>query len=59
MFSHGLGERPETYQKMGELLASHGFLVVMPQHPGSDTEYKKDLVEGFKNFLLLIMLLNV
>ncbi len=44
---------------MGELLASHGFLVVMPQHPGSDTEYKKDLVEGFKNFLLLIMLLNV
>ncbi|EAZ90275.1 hypothetical protein CY0110_04101 [Crocosphaera chwakensis CCY0110] len=47
VFSHGLGERPETYQKMGELLASHGFLVVMPQHPGSDTEYKKDLAEGF------------
>ncbi len=47
VFSHGLGERPETYQKMGELLASHGFLVAMPQHPGSDTAYKKDLVEGF------------
>ncbi|MDJ0661536.1 MAG: alpha/beta hydrolase [Crocosphaera sp.] len=47
VFSHGLGERPETYQKMAELLASQGFLVAMPQHPGSDTEYKKDLAEGF------------
>lgn len=47
VFSHGLGERPETYQKMGEILASHGFLVAMPQHPGSDTQYKQDFAEGF------------
>lgn len=47
VFSHGLGEKPENYQKMAKLLASQGFLVAMPQHPGSDTQYKKDLAEGF------------
>ncbi|ACB49547.1 unknown [Crocosphaera subtropica ATCC 51142] len=46
VLSHGLGERPETYYETGELLASHGFLVAMPQHPGSDTKHKQALLEG-------------
>lgn len=46
VFSHGLGERPETYKEVGEVLASHGFLVAMPQHPGSDTTQKEALLTG-------------
>ncbi len=46
VFSHGLGERPETYKVLGEVLASNGFLVAMPQHPGSDTAQKEALVAG-------------
>lgn len=38
VFSHGLSSSPEDFQALGEHLASYGFLVAMPQHPGSDTQ---------------------
>jgi predicted dienelactone hydrolase len=37
VFSHGLGGDPEGYRYFGEHLASHGFLVILPQHAGSDS----------------------
>ena len=46
ILSHGLMDRPESFHPAGELLASHGFLVVMPQHPGSDTQQKEALIQG-------------
>ncbi len=46
IFSHGLGDQPESFKHLGEMLASYGFLVVMPQHPGSDTQQKEALLAG-------------
>ncbi len=47
VFSHGLASRPEDYAEGLERLASHGFLVVAPQHPGSDSIWAKDVLEGY------------
>jgi predicted dienelactone hydrolase len=44
--SHGLGARPEEYAKRAQHLASYGYLVVLPQHPGSDLTYKEELMRG-------------
>jgi predicted dienelactone hydrolase len=42
VFSHGLGASRETYQYFGEHMASHGYLVIHPQHSGSDTPAVRD-----------------
>jgi predicted dienelactone hydrolase len=47
VFSHGLASRPEDYAKGLERLASYGFLVVAPQHPGSDSIWAKEVLEGY------------
>ncbi|MGL5036049.1 MAG: alpha/beta hydrolase, partial [Microcystaceae cyanobacterium] len=47
VFSHGLASRPEDYAKGLERLASYGFLVAAPQHPGSDTIWAKEVLEGY------------
>jgi predicted dienelactone hydrolase len=44
--SHGLGASPEEYAKRAQHLASYGYLVVLPQHPGSDLTYKEELMRG-------------
>jgi predicted dienelactone hydrolase len=36
VFSHGLGGSPDNYRYVGRHLASHGFLVLLPTHVGSD-----------------------
>ena len=36
MFSHGLASRPEDYAAGLKHLASYGYVVAAPQHPGSD-----------------------
>ncbi|WP_040654549.1 alpha/beta hydrolase [Rubidibacter lacunae] len=46
VFSHGLTDEPESFSELGELLASQGFLVVMPQHPGSDELQAAALIDG-------------
>lgn len=43
--SHGLGASPEEYAKRAQHLASYGYLVVLPQHPGSDLIYKQELLQ--------------
>ncbi len=47
VISHGLGSRPEEFTEKAQHLASHGFFVVLPQHPGSDAQYSKDFQTGF------------
>ncbi|MFN0011668.1 MAG: alpha/beta hydrolase family protein [Phycisphaerales bacterium] len=37
VFSHGAGGSREGYAYAGRHLASHGYLVILPQHAGSDT----------------------
>lgn len=38
VFSHGLGGSQVGYAYFGQHLASHGFVVIHPNHPGSDSE---------------------
>ena len=47
IISHGLSSRPEEFTEKAEHLASHGFFVVLPQHPGSDAQYSKEFQTGF------------
>ena len=47
VFSHGLASRPEDYAQGLERLASYGFVVVAPQHPGSDSIWAKEVLEGY------------
>jgi predicted dienelactone hydrolase len=46
VFSHGLASRPEDFAAVGEHLASYGYLVIMPQHPGSDFQQAQALLSG-------------
>ncbi|PSR17228.1 dienelactone hydrolase, partial [filamentous cyanobacterium CCP3] len=38
VFSHGLSSSPEARHQWASHLASHGIVVVLPQHPGSDAQ---------------------
>jgi predicted dienelactone hydrolase len=49
IFSHGLASRPEDFGKRGEYLASHGYVVAFPQHPGSDLIYLQETLEGYSS----------
>lgn len=46
VFSHGLASRPEDFVRQAEHWASYGYLVAMPQHPGSDTIQVQNLLAG-------------
>lgn len=46
-FSHGLSSQPSDYGVGLEHLASYGYLVVAPQHPGSDNIYQQEMFEGY------------
>ena len=46
VFSHGLSSRPEDYEEGLRHLASYGFLVAAPQHPGSDAIWLKEMLNG-------------
>ncbi len=47
VFSHGLSSRPEDFEKRAIHLASYGYVVVMPQHPGSDILKTEDFLAGY------------
>ncbi|MBR8831258.1 MAG: alpha/beta hydrolase [Chlorogloea purpurea SAG 13.99] len=49
--SHGLGSRPEDFSSLGEQLASYGYLVAIPQHPGSDYQQMEDMLGGYSRKL--------
>lgn len=46
VFSHGFGSNRFNYSYLAEHLASHGFVVVVPEHIGSDSEYQQAFLRG-------------
>jgi predicted dienelactone hydrolase len=44
--SHGLASNPEHFADRGKHLASYGYVVAVPQHPGSDLIYAKNVLKG-------------
>ncbi len=46
VISHGLGSSPAAFMYLARHLASHGFVVVVPQHIGSDASRREALLSG-------------
>ncbi|NJR75112.1 MAG: alpha/beta fold hydrolase [Scytonema sp. CRU_2_7] len=46
VISHGLGSDSSNFEYLAIHLASHGFAVVVPNHPGSDTKQLRSLLNG-------------
>ncbi len=44
--SNGLGAKRDRFQDLANHLASYGFAVVIPDHPGSDRQRQLDFVRG-------------
>ena len=47
IISHGLSSKPEDFAEQAKHLASYGYVVALPQHPGSDAQQTLDLIEGY------------
>lgn len=46
VISHGLGSDRQTFRYLAEHLASHGFVVAVPEHPGSNATQIQALLNG-------------
>jgi predicted dienelactone hydrolase len=46
VISHGLGSDRTSFVYLAEYLASYGFVVAIPEHPGSNTEQLQALLSG-------------
>ena len=46
VISHGLWDEPASFEGWGRLLAANGYTVLLPRHPGSDSEQQKELLSG-------------
>ncbi|MGD1944197.1 MAG: alpha/beta hydrolase [Leptolyngbyaceae cyanobacterium] len=44
IISHGLGASRADFAAMAQHLASYGFAVAVPDHPGSDTNYQREFL---------------
>ena len=49
--SHGLSSSPGDFADVAQQLASYGYLVALPQHPGSDNEQFQAMLEGYSRKL--------
>jgi predicted dienelactone hydrolase len=49
VISHGLNSDRQSYAYLAQHLASHGFVVAVPEHTGSNTDQLLDLLEGRAN----------
>ncbi|VEP11811.1 conserved hypothetical protein [Hyella patelloides LEGE 07179] len=49
VISHGLGSDRSTFAYFARYLASYGFAVAVPEHPGSNASQIQNLLEGFAN----------
>jgi predicted dienelactone hydrolase len=49
VISHGLGSDRQTFGYLAAHLASYGFAVAVPEHPGSNAEQLQALINGFAN----------
>jgi len=52
IISHGFGALKENFTFMAEHLASHGYVVLVPDHVGSDLSYRQSYLQGQLNTLL-------
>ncbi|MCP9796707.1 MULTISPECIES: alpha/beta hydrolase [Cyanophyceae] len=46
LISHGLWDDPESFEGWGRHLASHGYTVLLPRHPGSDKSQQQAMLSG-------------
>ena len=46
LISHGLWDGPGSFVGWGQLLASHGYTVILPRHPGSDQSQQQAVLSG-------------
>jgi predicted dienelactone hydrolase len=46
IISNGLGAKRDRFEELAQHLASHGFAVVSPDHPGSDFQRQKAFLKG-------------
>jgi len=46
VISHGLWDAPASFEGWARHLASHGYTVVLPVHPGSDQEQQRAMLAG-------------
>ncbi len=46
VISHGLGSDRTSFVYLAKHLASHGFAVLVPEHPGSDSRHMEALLQG-------------
>jgi len=46
VISHGLWDRPASFEGWARHLASHGYTVVLPHHPGSDSSQQLAMLSG-------------
>lgn len=53
VISHGLSSRPEDFAERAKHLASYGYVVALPQHPGSDHEQAQKLKLGLSQQVFL------
>lgn len=49
VISHGVGSDRQTFAYLAEHLASYGFAVAVPEHPGSNAQQLQDLLSGRAN----------
>ncbi|MBE9212444.1 alpha/beta hydrolase [Plectonema cf. radiosum LEGE 06105] len=49
VISHGLGSDRSSFAYLAEYLASHGFVVAVPEHPGSNSQQLQALLGGIAN----------
>ncbi len=47
IISHSLASRPQDFAKYAKHLASYGYLVAIPQHPGSDFAQIQEMLAGY------------
>ena len=46
LIAHGFGANSSDYDKLAKHLASHGYIVAMPEHGGSSNNYQKAFLRG-------------
>ena len=46
VISHGLWDGPDSFEGWARHLASHGYTVVLPRHPGSDANQQRAMLSG-------------
>jgi len=52
IISHGFGDVKESFEFLAEHIASHGYVAMVPDHVGSDLQYRQEYLQGRLNTLL-------